>query len=84
MAGRSAMGIGLETSRIGSADMRFQLSRNSVQAVDRPDVPRQGQHIAPMAIRMKQSLERDIVGFGKSPFELCQPTVSQSSRWFLF
>ena len=69
------MGIRPETGRIGSADMRCQLSKNSVHAVDRPDVPSQGQYIAPMAIRMKQSLEHDVVGFRKSSFELRKPSV---------
>src|SRR5688572_9159968 len=69
------MGIRPETTRMGSADVRFQLSKNGVQAVDRPDVPSQGQYIAPMAIRMKQSLEQNVVGFRKSPFELRKPMV---------
>jgi hypothetical protein len=63
MAGRSAIEIRLKTSRMGSADMRFQFSKNSVRAVDGPDMPSQGQYIAPMAIRMKQSLEQNVVGF---------------------
>src|SRR4029450_10872623 len=62
----SPMGIRPETSRMGSADMRFQLSKNSVQTVDRPDLPSQGQYVAPMAIRMKQRLEQNVVGFSKS------------------
>ena len=69
------MRIRPETSRMGSADMRFQLSKNSVQAVDRPDLPSQGQYIAPMAIRMKQRLEQNVVGFPKSPFEPRKPMV---------
>ena len=50
--------------------MRFQFFKNSVRAVNRPDVPSQGQYIAPVAIGMKQSLEEDVVGFRKTPFEL--------------
>jgi hypothetical protein len=69
------MGIRPETSRMGSADMRFQLSENSVQTVDRPDLPSQGQYVAPMAIRMKQRLEHNIVGFSKSLLELRKPMV---------
>jgi hypothetical protein len=69
---------------MGSADMRFQLSENSVQAVDRPDAPSQGQYIAPMAIRMKQSLERNVVGFRKSPFELRKPMVRARRDGFCF
>ena len=42
IAGRSPMGIRPKTSRMGSADVCVQLSKNGVQAVDRPDVPSQG------------------------------------------
>jgi hypothetical protein len=74
-AGRSPEGIRPEARRIRSADMRFQLFKNSVRAVDRPDVPSQSQCIAPMAIRMKQSLEPVVVWCRKSPFELRKPIV---------
>ena len=33
--------------------LRFELSENSVQAVDRPDLPSQRQHVAPIAVAMK-------------------------------
>jgi hypothetical protein len=69
------MGIRPETSRTGLANMRFQLSKNSVQTVDRPDLPSQGQYIAPVAIRMKQRLEQNIVGFRKRLLELRKPMV---------
>ena len=39
MAGRSPMGIRPETNRMGSPGLRFQLSKNHLHAVDRPDVP---------------------------------------------
>jgi hypothetical protein len=60
---------------MGSADMCFQLSKNCHRTVDRPDAPSQGKYIAPMAIRMKQSLEQNVVGFRKSPFEPRKPMV---------
>src|SRR5262245_10796593 len=75
MARRSSVSIYAETSRLGSPNMRFQLSNNGVRAVDSLDVPSQRQYIAPMAIRMEQSLEQDVVVFGKSSFELLKPTV---------
>ena len=75
IARRSPMGIRPETSRMGSADMRCQLSKNCIQAIDRPDAPSQGQYIAPMAIRMKQRLEQNVVGFRKSLLELRKPIV---------
>ena len=75
MAGRSPAGIGPEASRTRPADMRVQLFNNSVGAVNRSQVPGQRQRIAPMAIRMKQGLEQDVVGFPKSPFELGKPIV---------
>jgi len=75
IAGRSPAWIGPETSGIHPADMRFQLFKNSVRAVNRPQVPSQRQCIAPMAVRVKQGLEQDVVGFRKSPFELGKPIV---------
>src|SRR5262249_21989077 len=71
--GPGPMGIKPEAGRIGSAAMRFQLAQNNIQAVDRPDAPSQGQYIAPMAFRMKQRLEQNVVGFGERLFELRKP-----------
>ena len=74
-AGRGPMGSRPETGRSGSADMRLQLSHDRVQAADRSDVPGQGQHIAPMAVGMKQGLEQNLVRFRERPFELRKPIV---------
>jgi hypothetical protein len=82
VAGRSPMGICPETRGVGSARMRFQLPENSVQAVDRPDVPSQREYIAPMAIRMKQTLEQNAVGFRKSPFEVRKPMAGSRRDGF--
>jgi hypothetical protein len=60
---------------MGSPGMRFQLSKNGVPAVDGPDVPGQGQYIAPMAVGMKQRLEQDIVASRKSLLERREPVV---------
>src|SRR5438445_355793 len=75
MAWRSPTGICPETSRMGSRGMRFQLSKNSLQAVHRPDVPGQGQYIAPMAVGMEQRLERGVVASRKSLLERRKPMV---------
>src|SRR5207245_2545480 len=66
MAGRSPMRIGPETGRMGAPGMRLQLLKYSFPAVDRPDVPGQGQHVAPMAVGMKERLEQDLVASRKS------------------
>ena len=71
--GRGPLGIGSETGWTGPAGMRFQLPENGVAAVDRPDAPGQGQHVAPMAIGVEQGPERDVVGFRQSPLEPGQP-----------
>src|SRR5206468_10409272 len=57
----------------GATDTRLQLPQNSVQAVDRPDVPSQRQDITPLAFGMKQGLEQNVVGLDKRPFELRKP-----------
>src|SRR2546422_7059766 len=75
MAGRSPMRIGPETGRMGLPGMRFQLAKYSFPAVDRPDVPGQGQYIAPMAVEMKERLEQDVVAARKSLLERREPMV---------
>src|SRR5439155_15650135 len=66
MAGRSPMRIGPETGRMSSPGMRLQLSKYSFAGVDRPYVPGQGQHVAPMAVGMAERPELDVVGSRKS------------------
>src|SRR5262245_38537283 len=68
----------------GSGHVVFQLSKNGVQTVDCRDVPSEGQYIAPMAIRMKQSLEQNVVGFRKSFLELRKPTFCNGRDGFCF
>jgi hypothetical protein len=67
---------------MGPAGMRLELIKNGARAVDRPDAPGQRQYIAPMAVRKKQGPEQDVVGFGKSPFELRKPTVRNRLEGF--
>ena len=64
-----------ETGRSGPPDMRPQLFHDGVQAADRSDIPGQCQHIAPMAVSMKQGREQNVVGFGERPFKLRKPIV---------
>src|SRR5204863_4518210 len=67
VAGRSPMRIGPETGRMGSPGMRLQLSKYSFAAVDRPDVPGQGQHVAPEAVGMEERTEQGPVAVRQSP-----------------
>src|SRR5215468_12654537 len=62
--------------------MRLQLSKNSVRAADRLNLPGQGQKIAPMAVSMKQAPEQSVVEYGKSPFELPKPVVHDHRSGF--
>src|SRR5262245_28558957 len=64
----------LETSRTGAVGMRCEFSQNRIRTVHRLDVPRQGQHIAPKAVRMKQGLEASAPWRCERAFELRQPT----------
>jgi hypothetical protein len=75
IAGRRAVAIDTETSRAGVAGVGFELSENGGPAVDRPDAPGQGQHIAPMAIGMKQALEQRAVVSCESLLEPREPMV---------
>src|SRR5438309_11501870 len=84
MAGRSPMRIGPETGRMGSPGMRFQLAKYSLPAVGRPDVPGQGQQIAPMAVGMKERLEQGVVACGKSLLERGEPMVRNRRERFRF
>src|SRR5258708_28852820 len=84
MGGRGPTGICPETSRMGSRGMRFQLSKNSLQAVHRPDVPGQGQHVAPMAVGMKERLEQEVVACRKSPLERREPMVRDRREGFRY
>jgi hypothetical protein len=52
-----------------------ELFDDGVEAADGPDVPGQGEHVAPMAVGMKQDPERGVARFPERPFELRQPAV---------
>ena len=84
VAGRSPIGSDPETGRSGAADTRFQLSQNGVRAVHRFDVPGKRQHIAPMAVGMKQRVEQTVVGLYKGPFELREPIPRSGRGGFCF
>jgi len=84
MAGRGALRIRPETNRMGSPGMRFQLAEYSFPAVDRPDVPGQGQHVAPMALGMKERLEQDVVASRKSFLERREPMVRDRREGFRY
>src|SRR5437879_8109487 len=84
MAGRSPVRIGPETGRMGAPGMRLQLLKYSFPAVDRPDVPGQGQHVAPMAVGMEERLEQDVVASCKSLLERREPTVRDRRQGLRF
>src|SRR5207245_3184777 len=75
VAGRSAIEVYLETRRTRAAGMRCKLAHNRIRAADRLDVPAQGEHIAPMAVSMKQPLEARAAWRCECCFELRQPTL---------
>src|SRR2546427_13174504 len=78
------MGSGPEPRRTASRGLRFQLSKNHLHAVDRPDVPSQGQYIAPVAVGMKQRLEQRIVASRKSLLEGREPMVRKRREGLRF
>jgi hypothetical protein len=75
IAGRGPMRVDLETSRTGAVGMRCKVSQNRIRTVDRLDVPGEGQHIAPKAVRMKQCLEASAPWRCERLVELRQPTL---------
>ena len=74
-AGRGSVGVDRETCRLGTAGMRVQLRQDRVRAADGLEVPAQRQHVAPMAVGMKQGFEQPAAGFRQRGFELRQPVV---------
>ena len=62
--------------------MRFQLSHNGVRTVDCSYVPSERQHIAPVAISMKQGLEQNVVRLRESSFELRKPILRSRGDGF--
>src|SRR5947208_7636079 len=75
MARGSPMRVDPETGRMSSPGMCLQLSNYRLQPIDRPDVPGQGQYIAPMAVGMKKRPEQDVVASRKSLLERREPMV---------
>ncbi len=83
-ARRGAIRIDRKLSRPCAAGLRRQLVDNSVGAIDRRDAPRQRQHIAPVALCMKQGFKPSMIGFGESLLELCQPHLHGHRGSFCF
>src|SRR5262249_184772 len=75
IAGRGPTRIDLKTSRTGPVGVRCKLSQNRIRTVDRLDVPGEGQHVAPKAVRMKQRLEARAPWRCERSVELLQPTL---------
>ena len=84
MARRGASGIYSESGGSYTASMRLKPSQNGLCAVDRLDAPSEREQIAPIAIGVKQGLERNIVWPSERRFELRKPILWQLLRRFLF
>jgi hypothetical protein len=75
VAWRSPMLVYPETGRTDASGLRCQLRQNGIRTIDGLDVPRQGQHIAPMAVGMKQRREARCARRCEHRFELRQPSL---------
>src|SRR5262249_45096624 len=64
-----------ETGRTDAAGLRCKLRHDGVRTVDGLDLPRQGQHIAPMAVGMKQHREAGRAWRCERRFELREPSL---------
>jgi hypothetical protein len=84
MPGRSPIGSRPKTGRLGAGDMRFQVFQNGIRAFDRFDAPGERQHIAPIAVGMKQRFEQNFIGLRKGPFELRKPFLRSGRGGFCF
>ncbi len=69
-----------EPGRPGAAGLGFQLTANGIVALDRPDVPGERQHVAPIAVGMKQRLERRAILLRQRIFEPRQPILDDRSE----
>ena len=59
--------------------MLAQLAHDRISAIDRSDTPGEREHIAPVAVAVKQRVEEDLITFGKRVFELAKP-ICRSCR----
>ena len=78
------MASGPKAGWFGPANVLPHLSQNGVQAFDCFDVPSQRQHIAPIAVRMKQRFEQAAGGLGKRSFEPRKPILRSGRGGFCF
>src|SRR5438128_1241598 len=74
-ARRTAIEVYLETRGTRAAGVRCKLAHNRIRAADRLDVPGEGEHIAPMAVGMKQPLEARAARRCECCLEPRQPTL---------
>ena len=75
-ARRRAVGIDPEIRRTGAAAIGLQRTKNGVRAVDRADLPGQGQQVAPIAVGMEQRPQRRVIRFRQRPLELSEPILN--------
>ena len=75
LARRRAIGIDRKPAGRGADGVSLQLLQDRVRAVDGLDVPAQRQHVAPIAVGMKQRFQRAVVRLRERVLELRQPVV---------
>ncbi len=75
LARRPAVRIDRKRRRHGAAGVGPQLFQDLVRAVDGLDVPAQCQHVAPVALLVKQGFQRAVIGLSQRGFELRQPVI---------
>ncbi len=71
---RRSLRVHLKARRLGARGVRLQLACNAIETADGPDLPRQREHIAPMAIGMEQCFEGLLVGARNRLLELREPS----------
>ena len=69
VAGRRPVRVEFEASWTGARGVRWKLAQDRIRPVDGLDLPRQGEHIAPMAASVKERLEAGATRHGERPFE---------------
>ena len=72
-ARRGAVGVDLKTAGSGAVGVSLQLGEDCIGAVDGLQAPAQRQHIAPIAVGVKQGFQQAVIGFCERSFELRQP-----------
>src|SRR6516165_11799621 len=81
-ARRGAIRIDLEISGDGTSGKGTQLLQDRSRAVEGLQLPTQGQHVAPEAVRKKQRFQRVVTGLAERALELCEPGLGKNRDVF--